>query len=294
MEKNPEIKFSYIGFKGYLEEKLASENNIKFIGLEKKNNRFLFYLDNNIMISISKLINNVDAVISSGGGHSFHILKYAKRKKIPFYLIEENIKMGWVNCLFFHKAKKLYSPFRFKGKNYLQALHPSCLIKAKADSIQYDFLFLGGSLGSDIIARLAIKMRHMPYKSLLICGRKKEKYLKYQNKNLEIKGFENLENYYNKADIIITRAGSSTLFELLKLNKKMIIIPSKKTRGNHQVINAEFFSNNNLAIYLDEKSANINNLLEIAKYNFENIIKAQNKYLNSLSLIPYEQIITNS
>lgn len=134
----------------------------------------------------------------------------------------------------------------------------------------------------------------MPYKSLLICGRKKEKYLKYQNKNLEIKGFENLENYYNKADIIITRAGSSTLFELLKLNKKMIIIPSKKTRGNHQVINAEFFSNNNLAIYLDEKSANINNLLEIAKYDFENIIKAQNKYLNSLSLIPYEQIITNS
>lgn len=104
MEKHPEINFSYIGFKGYLEERLASENNIKFIGLEKKNNRFLFYLDNNIMISISKLINNVDAVISSGGGHSFHILKYAKRKKIPFYLIEENIKMGWVNCLFFHKA----------------------------------------------------------------------------------------------------------------------------------------------------------------------------------------------
>lgn len=54
-------------------------------------------------------------------------------------------------------------------------------------------------------------MRNMPYKSVLICGKKKEKYLKYQNKNLKILDFVELEDYYASSDIVVTRAGSSTL-----------------------------------------------------------------------------------
>lgn len=290
-EKDNTIKISYIGFEGYLEERLAKENEINFIGLKRDKNSFLFFLNKKVSQSILNLKLKPDLIISTGGGHSYHILKYAKKKKIPYYLIEENVKMGLVNKLFLHSAKSLFSPFKFKTKKATIAAHPSTLINIKQTKIEYDFLFLGGSLGSDIISKLAIKMRNMPYKSILICGKKKEKYLKYQNKNLKILGFVNLEDYYASSDIVITRAGSSTLFELLAYNKKMIIIPSKKTRGNHQVLNAEFFQNNDLGIYFDETSANLNTLIEISKYNFDKIITSQKKYLDNLSILPYEKII---
>lgn len=290
-EKDNTIKISYIGFEGYLEERLAKENEINFIGLKRDKNSFLFFFNKKVSQSILNLKLKPDLIISTGGGHSYHILKYAKKKKIPYYLIEENVKMGLVNKLFLHSAKSLFSPFKFKTKKAAIAAHPSTLINIKQTKIEYDFLFLGGSLGSDIISKLAIKMRNMPYKSVLICGKKKEKYLKYQNKNLKILGFVNLEDYYASSDIVITRAGSSTLFELLAYNKKMIIIPSKKTRGNHQVLNAEFFQNNDLGIYFDETSANLNTLIEISKYNFDKIITSQKKYLDNLSILLYEKII---
>lgn len=248
-------------------------------------------LNKQVSQSILNLKLKPDLIISTGGGHSYHILKYAKKKKIPYYLIEENVKMGLVNKIFLHSSKNLFSPFKFKGKKAILAAHPSTLINIKTGKIECDFLFLGGSLGSDIIAKLAIKMRNMPYKSVLICGKKKEKYLKYQNKNLKILGFVELEDYYASSDIVVTRAGSSTLFELLAYNKKMIIIPSKKTRGNHQVLNAEFFQNNDLGIYFDETSVNLNTLIEISKYNFDKISLSQKKFLDNLSILPYEKII---
>lgn len=286
------LSFSYFGFNGFLEEEIAKKNNIKFIGIDRTKNRFKFYLKNDCIKEIKELKIKPDVIISTGGGHSYHILKYAKKNQIPYYLIEENVVMGLTNKLFYRKSQGLFSPFKFRGKKYINAAHPSSLITNKDIKIEYDFLFLGGSLGSDIISKLAIKMRNMPYKSLLICGRKKDKYIKYQNKNLHVEGFVNLEEYYNKSDIVVSRAGASTLFEMLTCNKKMIIIPSKKTRGNHQVLNAEFFKNNNLGIYLDEKSASVNCLLEISKYSFTDIIKSQKKYLEQLSYKPYEIIIT--
>ena len=290
-EKDNTIKISYLGFEGYLEERLAKENGINFIGLKREKNRFLFFFDKKVLQSILNLKFKPDLIISTGGGHSYHILKYAKKKKIPYYLLEENVKMGLVNKLFLHSSINLFSPFKFKTRKAIHAAHPSTLINVKTAKTEYDFLFLGGSLGSDIIAKLAIKMRNMPYKNVLICGKKKEKYLKYQNKNLKILDFVELEDYYASSDIVVTRAGSSTLFELLAYNKKMIIIPSKKTRGNHQVLNAEFFQNNDLGIYFDETSVNLNTLIEISKYNFDKITLSQKKFLNTLSILPYEKII---
>lgn len=139
-------------------------------------------LNKQVSQSILNLKLKPDLIISTGGGHSYHILKYAKKKKIPYYLIEENVKMGLVNKIFLHSSKNLFSPFKFKGKKAILAAHPSTLINIKTGKIECDFLFLGGSLGSDIIAKLAIKMRNMPYKSVLICGKKKKNIL-----NIKIK-----------------------------------------------------------------------------------------------------------
>lgn len=38
-------------------------------------------------------------------------------------------------------------------------------------------------------------------------------------------------------------------------------------------------------------SVNLNTLIEISKYNFDKIILSQKKFLNTLSILPYEKII---
>lgn len=292
--KYENLEFYYLGFSGYLEEKIVSKTNIKFLSLKRKSNRLGFYLSRDILTQIDLKLHdlNIDVVISTGGGHSFHIIKYVKSKKIPYYLIEENIVLGFVNKYGLNKCKKLYSPFKYKHKKYQKAINPSCYInkyKNINEKEEYDFLFIGGSLGSDIISNLAIKMRNLPYKCCLICGNKYEKYKKYKNNNLDILPYQNLIEYYNKSKTVVTRAGSSTLFELISLNKKIIMIPSLKTRKNHQVLNALYFKDNNLALYLDEHDISVKNLLEINQLYIKP--DSINNYLDTLDFKPYDEII---
>ena len=52
--------------------------------------------------------------------------------------------------------------------------------------------------------------------------------------NVDIYPFvENLENYIAKASIIISRAGSSTIFESLSANTIPLLLPSKNVSNNH-------------------------------------------------------------
>ena len=80
-----------------------------------------------------------------------------------------------------------------------------------------------------------------------------------------------------------------TSYEIFLLNKLSIIIPSKKTKLNHQVKNAIFFEENNLAFYLDEDEAptKINDLVSKvinSSYNYFKIIESQKQITKSNSV----------
>lgn len=286
----------YLGFKGYIEEKIVPKN-INFLSFSRPKNKYKFILSKKLYENINKKLNDIkiDIVISTGGGHSYHGLLYAKKKKIPYYLIEENMVIGSVNKLFLRKSKKVFSVFNIKNnKKYCHSLNPSALVNKENLPQKYDFLFVGGSLGSDIIANTAIKMRKLPYQSLLVAGNKYEKYKKYENDNLKVLKYVDTIKAFSESDIIITRCGSSTLFELLALNKKMIMIPSNKTKKNHQVLNAKEFSKLNLGIYINEKSLDVDTIINLKKYDFDSILDSQKEYLKNVGMENYEKYIFKS
>lgn len=283
----------YLGFKGYIEEKIVGTKAF-FIGFNRPKNKYKFILNKKLYKEITKKLEeiNIDIVISTGGGHSYHGLKYAKKKKIPYYLIEENVVLGSVNKLFARKSECIFTPFDLKNnKKYVKAINPSFLIKRLDLTKKYDFLFVGGSLGSNVISNICIKMRKLPYRTLLIAGNKYEKYKKLENDNLKIVKYADTEKEFSSSEIIITRCGSSTLFELLALNKKMIMVPSNKTKGNHQVLNAKEFAKLNLGIYINEKSLDIDTILNIKNYDFTNILQSQREYLLNTGIENYERYI---
>ena len=51
--------------------------------------------------------------------------------------------------------------------------------------------------------------------------------------------FPNIEKYYKNTDLIICRAGGSTIAEILHLKIPCIIIPLKNSMDNHQEINGK-------------------------------------------------------
>ena len=74
----------------------------------------------------------------------------------------------------------------------------------------------------------------------------------HANKNVIAKNFFDKPNFYNyleKAELIITHAGAGTLINIIKMNKKPIVVPRlekyKEHLNDHQLEIAEEFEKNN-------------------------------------------------
>ena len=69
----------------------------------------------------------------------------------------------------------------------------------------------------------------------------------------EVKSFfSNIEEYYKNTDLIICRAGGSTIAEILHLKIPCIIIPLKNSMDNHQEINSKIINDNKLGWVINE------------------------------------------
>ena len=64
---------------------------------------------------------------------------------------------------------------------------------------------------------------------------------------------DNINEFYSKSKVLISRAGASTIAESLKFKVPSIYIPIKHSSGNHQYLNAKEISDNKLAfVHLEE------------------------------------------
>ena len=78
----------------------------------------------------------------------------------------------------------------------------------------------------------------------------------YKNMKLEYELFtftQNMSKYYKKIDLAITRAGASSIAELLNLNIPFITIPLPSSIDNHQLKNAMYFQNKGYCFMLEQK-----------------------------------------
>ena len=73
-------------------------------------------------------------------------------------------------------------------------------------------------------------------------------------KNVKIIPFyEGLTSVMKKTDVMVSRAGASTLSELIALEVPSILIPSPYVANNHQYLNALDLVNQNAALMVEEK-----------------------------------------
>ena len=82
-----------------------------------------------------------------------------------------------------------------------------------------------------------------------------------------LKFVKDIEKYYNWADVVITHAGAGTVYKLLEIQKKIIVVPNTERLDNHQLELADFVEKNNYG----KVAKKTNQILQISN----NICKAE-------------------
>jgi len=77
-----------------------------------------------------------------------------------------------------------------------------------------------------------------------------------------------LSSAYQVAELIISRSGAGSIFEIAAIGKASILVPLSKSAQNHQIKNAYVFAKNGACIVMEERNFTPHFLLERLKYLF--------------------------
>ena len=99
----------------------------------------------------------------------------------------------------------------------------------------------------------------------------------YSKQNISVYHFEysnNIKEFYQIADLVISRTGAGTLFELEFFKRKAIIIPLETNNSSHQLQNALEMSIKNPALFITIRQKEITDSIEIQNYLDEPCVKS--------------------
>ena len=142
------------------------------------------------------------------------------------------------------------------------------------DSGSFQILILGGSQGASFVStvvceaisklpksiRVKLRVVHQCRKEDLL--RIKELYRRSSVDSLTQDFFENIFDYMNQANLVISRAGASTLSELCLIGRPSILIPLPTAVGDHQAQNASVMEIAGASLVLNQKNLDAINLAE--------------------------------
>ena len=261
-----------------------------------------------------------DIVLGIGGYVTFPVIVAAHRLGIKTFLHEQNSLPGKTNLYlqkyadlvgvsfkesasYFKKCKgEVFFSGNPCGENAL-SLEPMSKKDLGLDKDKKLIVVVAGSLGS---ATVNSKMQEFlnnskdkEYEILYITGKSHyDEFIKDKDfpKNVKVLPYlDNLAALLKNTDLLITRAGASTMSEVLSLNLPAIFIPSPFVANNHQYYNALEIKNNKAGELIEEKeltSEKLDNMINKVLYD-DKLYKEMKKNLKKMSVDNSSDIIYN-
>jgi UDP-N-acetylglucosamine--N-acetylmuramyl-(pentapeptide) pyrophosphoryl-undecaprenol N-acetylglucosamine transferase len=285
-EKN--LNVLYIGTHNRMEKDIVPKKGIRYESLEiygftkdiKRDIKNIFLINKALKKCVKIMEDFKPDVIGVGGYVTYPVIKAAEKLHIKTFIHEQNSRPGKVNYLLSKHVDCVGVTFKssinyFKSKkNIIYTGHPS-LDKASnvkgvsklslgLDPTKKLILFVAGSLGSSSLNQKMLDYLnsdlHNSYEILYICGSlvNSDDFInKVSNKNIHFLSYaDNLPSIIAASDLVISRAGAGSLFEIIALEKPSIIIPSPNVANNHQYYNALELKENGVVKLLEEKDLN--------------------------------------
>ena len=270
--------FTTIKISGF-QRKLSIENIIR-------NLKTIFYLLF-CTFSVKKILKKFkpDVVVGFGGYVSGPVVRTAAKMGIPTAIHEQNAYPGITNKTLAKIVDKVMLTAE-EAEKYMQCKNPPAvtglpvrgeMLKADRDfaraklGIRDDqklILSMGGSLGAMTINNAMVDLITDNYKNeslyfihamgqygLWVPDKLKEKGVDLENaKNVELREYiSDMDVCMPAADVVVCRAGASSLSELQALGKASILVPSPNVAENHQYHNAMALVNKGAALIVEEK-----------------------------------------
>ncbi|KAF2082720.1 undecaprenyldiphospho-muramoylpentapeptide beta-N-acetylglucosaminyltransferase [Flavobacterium sharifuzzamanii] len=282
----PDAEFLFVGAKDKMEMQKVPQagyeiKGLWIAGLQRKltlqNLMFPLKLASSLLESkriIKKFKPNV--VIGTGGFASGPLLQAAGSAGIPTVVQEQNSYPGITNKLLSKKANAICVAYqnleRFFPKEKIvltgnpvrqdlidiESKREEAIAFYGLDPNKKTLLVLGGSLGARRINQLIEKeLQNFFSQDVQViwqCGKLYfEEYKKYNQPNVKVVDFiERMDFVYAASDVIISRAGASSVSELCIVGKPVIFIPSPNVAEDHQTKNAQAIVDEKGAILLKE------------------------------------------
>jgi len=291
--KHPNAKILFVGAEGRMEMQRVPAAGYEIKGLpikgfdrahKLKNFKVLFKLWKSLRMA-RQIIKDFKPQVAVGvGGYASGATLYECAKMgIPCLIQEQNSYAGVTNKLLSKRVAKICVAYegmeRFFPANKIimtgnpvrqNVLKTNLSIEEARKSFGLDpnkktILLVGGSLGARTINRSVIEHLNLIHDSEVQFIWQTGKYY-YQKISDSMKGKElpnlkvmdfisDMGAAYKAADLIISRAGASSISEFQIIGKPVILIPSPNVAEDHQTKNAMALVNKQAAIYVKDAEA---------------------------------------
>lgn len=224
-----------------------------------------------------------DVAIGVGGYASGPTLFAANRLGIPTLLQEQNSYAGVTNKLLAKKATKICVAY-----NNMERFFPQEAILLTGNPVRQDFLeippkaqeayhffgfspdkktllIIGGSLGARTINQSIQagleQLREAGYQVIWQTGKYYFDDIKKSVEGLDLPHIlitdfvKRMDYAYAVADLVVSRAGASSISELCLLGKPSVLVPSPNVAEDHQTKNAMALVNKDAAVMVADKDA---------------------------------------
>lgn len=311
------VEFLWIGTKNGPEKKLIDENGIPFVAIGAGKWRRYFSILNitdifKLMVAFFQSLiflikEKPDLLISAGGYVSVPLHWAATLLAMPQWVHQQDIEVGLANKLMMPFASKITTATE-DTINKLPNRHTEWIGNPSRDLTVLDkkvsrkkfgipenspvIFALGGGTGSISINQLilaAVPQLNSNWHVIHLTGRDRpgelsEKAAEVFN-NYHVYEFftEEMKDAYALADVVVARAGFSTLTELAALSKPAIILPMF---GTHQEENAKTFAEKGGIIMLGKSTSNGLRAAQIIKELIESEEKRKELGKNLNRILP--------
>jgi UDP-N-acetylglucosamine--N-acetylmuramyl-(pentapeptide) pyrophosphoryl-undecaprenol N-acetylglucosamine transferase len=294
-ELQPDCEILFVGALGRMEMERVPAAGYKIVGLPVKGFDRKNILRNipiliNLLKSMwqaRKIIKNFqpDVAVGVGGYASGAALKVASKMNVPILLQEQNGFAGVTNKLLKNDASKICVAYDgmerfFPADKIILTGNPvrqNLTLGNRTDAYkEFGFsadkrtlLIIGGSLGARTINQ-SVKngLQKLTESGIQVlwqtgkiyiedCKKAFEQLDEQAKKNIIVTDFVGrMDLAYAMADLVVSRAGASSISELCLLGKPAILVPSPNVAEDHQTHNAMALVNKNAAILVKDIEAN--------------------------------------
>ena len=288
-ELDPEAEILFVGALGRMEMERVPQAGYKIVGLPVRGfNRAQPWKNVSVLVDLVKSIRQVKKIIRDfrpdvgvgvGGYASGAAMWAAANMGIPILLQEQNGFAGVTNKILKNKAAKICVAYpgmeRFfpaekiilTGNPVRQNLTKVESRKSKVES-RKNLLIIGGSLGARTIneaVKEAISHQLSAFSGIHVVWQTGKVYYESckaaweaagKPANIECLDFlSDMPERYAQADLVISRAGASSISEICLLGKPAILVPSPNVAEDHQTHNAMALVNRDAAVLVRDAEA---------------------------------------